>query len=141
MASTAGFLVFLSLAYWTWAVVDIFTAENAEVRLANEPTWLVIITVVPVFGPLAWCLVGRPKHTAISPSAISPSTTPLSGRPHAEADAPPSDVGRPLGPEDDEAWMANLTVSANGAASIDALPGDSLVLEAADDFAAWEADL
>ena len=75
------------LGLFSYALADLFRTPASAVRTLPKPLWFLVV-LPPVFGPLAWLLVGRPKRGA---------------RPVAEAGAT-----RPSSPDDDEDFLREL---------------------------------
>lgn len=44
-------------------LIDVMRADPVDVRMLGRTVWLVIVVLLPVAGPLAWFLLGRPHHT------------------------------------------------------------------------------
>ena len=74
------------LGLFSYAVADIFRTPASAVRTLPKPLWLLVV-LPPVFGPLAWLLVGRPKGGA--PRVAGPPA-------------------RPVSPDDDEEFLREL---------------------------------
>ncbi len=76
----------VSLVLLVYAVVDLTTTPSAAMRTLPKPLWYFVVLVVPLVGPVAWLLAGRPKR---------------SGR----SSAPPA---RQVAPDDDEEFLREL---------------------------------
>jgi hypothetical protein len=42
------------------ALIDCLSSEREDIRGLPRPVWLLLILLVPVIGPLAWFIAGRP---------------------------------------------------------------------------------
>ena len=82
----------LSLLLLVYCVLDVATSRAADVRTLPKPVWFAVL-LLPVFGPVAWFLAGRPKPG--SPRAV-PRVL------------PPADNGPAKAPDDDEAFLRQL---------------------------------
>lgn len=152
MLALSGVLGFTLFAFWVFTIFDVAITNKGEIRRYNKPIWFLILVLGMTLGSISWYLVGRPKKSRTAP-ATTASDAPDSE--FSDSPAPESsdaagfklpsredlfgiDANRPRGPEDDEAWLANVTVGP--APVIDDQPGATLDPEAAIDFAEWEAD-
>lgn len=74
-------VVVLSLLAQAYCALDLATSRAADVRGLPKPLWFVVL-LVPVVGPVAWLLAGRPKPGSarsvprVLPPATPPPTTP-----------------------------------------------------------------
>lgn len=64
--------VLLVVALTVYALIDVWVTPEAEVLHLPPPTWVAVVVVVPVLGPVAWLVAGK-----------------RAGSPHASAAAPP----------------------------------------------------
>ena len=55
--SAVGVIVFT-----IYALVDLFMTQSPRVRAFPKPIWIIVIVALPVFGPLLWLFVGKPKN-------------------------------------------------------------------------------
>jgi hypothetical protein len=85
----AGVLSLLLMAY---CFLDVATSRSAEVRALPKPLWLAVVVLLPVLGPAAWLLAGRPKP----------------GTPRAVPRILPTETGPGAAPDDDEAFLRSL---------------------------------
>ncbi len=75
------FVSAVSLVLLVYCVVDLVTTPSAVVRTLPKPLWFAVI-LLPVFGPAAWLLAGRPQPGAgrsvpkLLPDAAPQSRTP-----------------------------------------------------------------
>jgi hypothetical protein len=69
-----GLVILVLLVY---CVLDILTTPREAVRTLPKPLWLVLV-LLPVFGPAAWFLAGRPERgsTTRQPLGRSPRSEP-----------------------------------------------------------------
>lgn len=79
--------IVIAAALAIYALIDCGQADRAKVRPPGKPLWLLII-LVPIVGPVAWLVLGRPAAAA--------------GRP-ASAPRP-----RPLAPDDDPEFLRRI---------------------------------
>ncbi|WP_293696750.1 PLDc N-terminal domain-containing protein [uncultured Agrococcus sp.] len=56
-AILAGILIAVVLLIYS--LIDLTVTEDARIRRLNRVLWIVIIVVIPIFGPLAWVLIGK----------------------------------------------------------------------------------
>jgi len=85
-------LVWLAvLALTVYAVVDCAQSEERRVRTLPKVLWVVLILVLPLVGPIAWLIAGRPEQ---------PGTPRLGGPSRRE--------GPPRGPDDDPDFLRRL---------------------------------
>ena len=82
----------LSLLLLVYCVLDIATSRPSNVRTLPKPLWFAVV-LLPLFGPAAWFLAGRPKPG--SPRAV-PRVL------------PPEASGPTRAPDDDEAFLRQL---------------------------------
>ena len=92
---TRGLPVLLEIGLLVFCVVDCLQTPRGATRFLGRRLWLVLIVLVPLAGGLAWLFAGRPRrHGRTRPTAYGPSS-------HAGP-------GRPLGPDDDPQFIADL---------------------------------
>ena len=48
---------------WIYCIVDSVVSDKAAVRSLPKWLWVLLIVVLPPFGPIAWLLFGRPPKT------------------------------------------------------------------------------
>jgi hypothetical protein len=70
----------LSLALTIYCLLDAIQTESADIRNLPKVGWLVVILFVPLVGPAAWLIAGRPKD--------GPRATPPQRRPQGPDDDP-----------------------------------------------------
>jgi hypothetical protein len=81
------FYALLSLGLLVFALVELTVTPGTAVRTLPKPLWYVVL-VLPLVGPLAWLLLGRPRR-----------------RDRSAPSAPPA---RPVAPDDDEDFLREL---------------------------------
>lgn len=91
MLFSGGVLAVLSLLAFAYCLLDLATSRREDVRALPKPAWFVVL-LVPVFGPAAWYLAGRP---AAGSSRTGPKVLPQA--------APPAST-----PDDDEEFLREL---------------------------------
>ncbi|HEY8720733.1 PLD nuclease N-terminal domain-containing protein [Pengzhenrongella sp.] len=108
--------VLLEFGLIIFCLIECIQAPSARVR--NLPTWawILLILFVPIVGPIAWLVAGRPT-SASGGRSVSWRSTETAGFPEYE---------RPVAPDDDREFIARLAAS------------DSSDREL---LAKWEADL
>jgi hypothetical protein len=52
-------LVLAAIGVTIYAAIDCLRSDDAEIRGLPKPLWLLVIVAVPLFGGLAYILVGR----------------------------------------------------------------------------------
>ncbi|CAN5441801.1 hypothetical protein BH10ACT8_BH10ACT8_10000 [soil metagenome] len=62
MIKLGGLLLVIAVIFWLWCLFDALTSDARQVRLLPKLVWVVLIVLfVPVLGPAAWMLLGRPR--------------------------------------------------------------------------------
>ena len=79
-------LVLLVIALTVYAVVEAAQAQPSRVRLMPKWLWITAIIVLPVLGPLAWFVRGRPRGRGL----------------------PDGPRRRPISPDDDPDFLRRL---------------------------------
>ena len=92
--------VLVALGLLVYSVLGIMTTPEQDVRRLPRPAWLLVVFLLPVVGPLAWLLAGRP----VGGTGPHPGNR-LPGRGAPGRSGPPS---RPSAPDDDEAFLRSL---------------------------------
>jgi hypothetical protein len=46
-----------------WALLDLLQTPAREVGTAPKPVWLALVLLLPVFGALAWIVLGRTERS------------------------------------------------------------------------------
>ena len=84
-------LVVLSLLALAYCGLDLATSKPADVRTLPKPLWFLVL-LLPVVGPVAWLLAGRPAAGA---GRAVPKVLPEAG-------------GASRSPDDDEEFLRQL---------------------------------
>jgi hypothetical protein len=92
------YLVELSLL--VYALIDCIQTEGERVRNLPKIGWILLIVLVPVVGPIAWLLAGRPQRGGSGQPSWRPSS--------AGGPTPRSGSRPPLGPDDDPEFLRHL---------------------------------
>ncbi len=87
----------LSLALTVYCVIDAITTDEADMRNLPKVAWVMIVLLLPVVGPVAWLLGGRPRRGA--PPSGGRVRGPNGGR---------GPDRRPLGPDDDPDFLKGI---------------------------------
>jgi hypothetical protein len=94
-----GGLIMLGL--WIFCFIDVLLTPDGACRNLPKLGWVFLVLLIPVVGPIAWLVAGRPWNRAELNSPQSPRR-PLSRY------APVERAGRPSNPDDDEEFLAGL---------------------------------
>ncbi|SCL34325.1 Phospholipase_D-nuclease N-terminal [Micromonospora pallida] len=86
------FLLVVHVVLAALSLIDCLSAEKHQVRALPRAVWVPVLLLVPLLGPAAWFLAGRPAST---------------GRAHPAA--PPR---RPAAPDDDPDFLRSIAESA-----------------------------
>jgi hypothetical protein len=98
------FLPFLiELFLLVFCLIDCIQTDESDVRNLGKVWWILLILFIPVIGPVAWLVAGRPLRG--ERRAISWPSTKTSGFPEYER---PSSQRRPLAPDDDPEFLAQM---------------------------------
>lgn len=65
--------VLLAIGLTVYAVVDCLGTDERELQGLPRTVWLLVILLLPVFGPIAWVLLGR-NHAHPGPAPRSGGT-------------------------------------------------------------------
>lgn len=92
-------LPFIELGLLVFALIDAAQTPEAGIRNLGKGWWILLIILVPIAGPIAWLVAGRPVSTSPGPRGVPwPSRT--AGYPESE---------RPRSaPDDDPEFLAQL---------------------------------
>lgn len=90
-----GLLALLALLLLVYCVLDVATTPSPRVRTLPRLAWLLIVLVLPLIGPAAWLLAGRPAGKRATPTGGS-------GRPGRSGRKAPG------APEDDAEFLRGL---------------------------------
>ena len=81
MLFSGGVLALLSLLAFAYCLLELTTSRREDVRALPKPLWFVVL-LVPVVGPAAWYLAGRPvdgsgrRGRRVLPGTAPPATSP-----------------------------------------------------------------
>ncbi|MFB9377439.1 PLDc N-terminal domain-containing protein [Kineococcus gynurae] len=81
--------VLIAVALTVYSLVSAVQAEDGQVRTLPRPLWILLILLLPVIGPIAYLMKGRPLPPG-------PRAAGFGGRP------------APRGPDDDEDFLRKL---------------------------------
>ncbi|WP_433057318.1 PLD nuclease N-terminal domain-containing protein [Dactylosporangium sp. CS-033363] len=59
MGRALPFLIVLVVTLY--ALIDCLSSERGDIRGLPRPVWFLVILLVPVIGPIAWFVAGRPR--------------------------------------------------------------------------------
>jgi hypothetical protein len=93
----------IELALLVFCLIDAVQTPESSMRNLPKWAWIVLIIILPVVGPVAWLIAGRPRTTQAS--APWPATR-TSGFPEYERPTRP-----PRAPDDDPEFLATLKKS------------------------------
>jgi Phospholipase_D-nuclease N-terminal len=97
-----GALGVLLFAVWVFCIIDVITTPDAECRNLPKIAWLLIVILLMDAGSIAWLIAGRTwngQRAVRGPGAVHHSS-------------PRRPAGRPMSPDDDEEFLANLRARA-----------------------------
>lgn len=100
--ATRGLPLLIEVGLLIYAIVDCI--QTPVPRNLPKWAWLVVIIVLPLFGSIAWLLLGRPDRRA---GAVPWPATGTAGYPEYERPRP-GGSGRSLAPDDDPDFLAGL---------------------------------
>ncbi len=87
----------LSLALTVYCVIDAFQTDQADMRNLPKVAWVMVVLLVPLVGPVAWLLGGRPRRG--TPPSRGQQRGPSGGR---------GPDRRPRGPDDDPDFLKGI---------------------------------
>ncbi|MEX2394588.1 MAG: PLD nuclease N-terminal domain-containing protein, partial [Actinomycetota bacterium] len=64
-----GLIVIGLLVY---CVFDIISTEESRIQNLPKLIWLFVVIFIPLIGPLAWLLLGRPSNAELRPGGTRP---------------------------------------------------------------------
>lgn len=91
----------VELGLLVYCLIDCIQTDSASARNLSKTVWIILIILVPIVGPIAWLVAGRPTAASASRSVPWPSTA-TAGFPEYERPRPPR------GPDDDPAFLAGV---------------------------------
>jgi hypothetical protein len=116
--------VLFAVGVWAYCLIDAIMTPPERLRSLTTMSWVLLITVLPVIGAIAWLLAGRPdrrwrtpvvpQHLAGMPrlgpqEAIRRHPAGRAMEPGADGrDYPAAGGLRPIGPDDDPDFLAEL---------------------------------
>ena len=138
MVLTGVLLALVGVAFWLYCLIDLLLTPSENCRYLPKLTWVAVVALVFGFGAVAWLLAGRPKRSgsAWRTALRLPRRAPRrGGRPprgrgrsrwgrgfrrpagHGQhrvnrmddaRSRHPAGRARPLGPDDDPAFLRHL---------------------------------
>ncbi len=90
----------IEFALLVYALIDCIQSEEGRIRNLPKIGWILLILIVPVVGPVAWLVAGRPAGSS-RPRLAWPSTQ-TAGFPKHERPR------RQVAPDDDPAFLSAL---------------------------------
>ncbi len=94
----------LQLALVVFCLIDCVQAEDTRVRNLPKWAWLILIILIPIVGPIAWLLAGRPNRANAGTGGAAWPATRTAGFPEHERPQRP----RPKAPDDDPEFLRSL---------------------------------
>lgn len=91
----------IQLALLVYCLIECIQSDEGSVRNLSKIWWILLIIFVPIVGPVAWLVAGRPTTTAAGRTVPWPATR-TAGFPEYERPRPPR------GPDDDPAFLAGV---------------------------------
>jgi len=122
-------LILFAAGVWVYCLIDAVMTPRAEMRRLSPLSWAIVITLLPVIGAVAWLLLGRPARSWRAPMMpyrlsegprIGPqealrrhpsgrySELGPDGRRSGPQPCPAAEGLRPVGPDDDPEFLAEL---------------------------------
>lgn len=117
MARISIFVFLAQLVLAVLALISCLSAEDEEIRALPRLVWVVVILLLPIVGPVAWYLAGRPRAEAAAAPGQPGARPTTTGR------------GRPTAPDDNPEFLRSLDKDRAERAKDSEL------------FAKWEEDL
>ena len=90
----------IEFALLVYALIDCIQTDEGRVRNLPKIGWIILILIVPIVGPVAWLVAGRPVGSS-RPRVAWPATT-RAGFPEYERPR------RLVAPDDDPAFLSAL---------------------------------
>lgn len=96
-----GAMFVVELCLVVYCVLNVITTPDSAVRNLPKLLWLALVILVPIVGPVAWLVAGRPQGPATSsmPYKGNRGLPPEYDRPNRAA---------AFSPDDDEAFLRSL---------------------------------
>lgn len=91
----------IEFALLVFALIDCIQTDSAAVRNLSKTWWILLVIIIPIAGPVAWLVAGRPVGPSSRRTVPWPSTQ-TAGFPEYERPRPPR------GPDDDPGFIAGL---------------------------------
>ncbi len=91
----------LMLGLLIFCFLDCLLTPDGTCRNLPKLAWVFIVLLIPLVGPLAWLVAGRPWNRA-------DATSPQNSRGPLSRYAPAERSARPSSPDDDEEFLAGL---------------------------------
>jgi Phospholipase_D-nuclease N-terminal len=89
---------FIALALLIYCLIDCIQSPEGEIRNLPRWGWLILVILLPIVGPVAWLVAGRPLRTGQQRGVPWPSRT--AGYPERERPA--------RGPDDDAEFLSGI---------------------------------
>ena len=86
MPAATGTLIIVTL--FVYCLFDVIGTDRELVRNLPKLAWLALVVIVPVFGSVAWLVLGRPRGAAALPGTTTAPPRRSSRRPVAPDDDP-----------------------------------------------------
>lgn len=98
------------LATTVYAVVDCINAEEEDRRGLPTGLWLILIIMLPIFGPVSWYLISSSQRRARMAAGGSATSRPTGGNAggYGRPQQRPQRPGRPVAPDDDPDFLWRL---------------------------------
>lgn len=93
------FVLIVAVVLLVYTLIECVQSDRYSVRNLSKPAWLAVIVILPVLGPIAWLLAGRPRR---------PGPRPWTPPQRAGSPGP---ARPPRGPDDDPDFLAGLRTS------------------------------
>jgi hypothetical protein len=62
------------VALTVFCVFDVIKTDESRIQNLPKIIWLFVIVFIPLIGPLAWLLLGRPSNAELRPGGTRPRT-------------------------------------------------------------------
>ncbi len=100
---TRGLPALIELGLLVYALIDCIQTPAEDQRNLPKPVWVLLVILVPVVGPIAWLVAGRPQRQA--PRNVPWPSGPTAGFPEYER---PGRGRRSVAPDDDPDFLASI---------------------------------